>query len=77
MENSWLLDESEFHSKTLKEVKDYLKGMPKRKLIKLARKSGIIWHVAKSEIVGGVVFRLRKNGTVHFSKSVKEPILMP
>lgn len=74
MENSWLLDENEFQAKTLKEVKDYITSMPKRKLIKLASKSGIIWHVVKSEIVGNVVFSLRKNGKIRFSKSIKHPI---
>ena len=73
MKSNWNIDGETFESKSLREVKDHIKDMPKNELIRLYRGGGFIYHNVSGKVVGGISFSVNKNGKVHFSQSVKEP----
>ena len=73
MSNNWIIDGETFEAKSLREVKDHIKDMPKSELIRLYRGGGFIYHNVNGKVVGGITFSVNKNGKVHFSQSVKEP----
>lgn len=73
MNSNWIIDGETFESKSLREVKDHIKDIPKNELIRLYRGGGFIYHNVNGKAVGGIAFSVNKNGKVHFSQSVKEP----
>ena len=73
MKSNWNIDGETFESKSLREVKDHIKDMPKNELIRLYRGGGFIYHNVSGKVIRGIHFSVNKNGKVHFSQSVKEP----
>ena len=73
MKSNWIIDEETFESKSLREVKDHIKDIPKSELIRLYRNGGYFYHNVNGKVVGCVSFSVNKNGKVHFSQTVKEP----
>ena len=73
MKSIWIIDGDTFESKSLREVKDHIKDMPKNELIRLYRGGGFIYHYVSGKVAGGISFIVNKNGKVHFSQTVKEP----
>lgn len=73
MKSNWCIDGETFESKSLREVKDHIKDIPKSELIRLYRGGGYIYHNINGNVVGCVSFSVNKNGKVHFSQTVKEP----
>ena len=73
MESNWIIDNETFESKSLREVKEHIKDMPKSELIRSYRNGGYIYHNINGKSVGGIAFSVNKNGKVHFSQTVKEP----
>ena len=73
MKSNWFIDGETFESKSLREVKDHIKDMPKSELIRLYRGGGYIYHSDNGNVIGGVSFSVNKNGKVNFPQTVKEP----